>query len=68
MLIGWGHAILEDRERPVMNLFFSSTFALQEGKLCAASDAESLIYLLYFSCGGAMFSSRPVEPSRHGTD
>jgi hypothetical protein len=61
VLIGWGHAILEDRERPVMNLFFSSTFALQEGKLCAASDAESLIYLLYFSCGGVCPELDSVE-------
>jgi hypothetical protein len=61
VLIGWGHAILEDRDRPVMNLFFSSTFALQEGKLCAASDAESLIYLLYFCCGGVCPELDSVE-------
>ncbi|KAK3139249.1 hypothetical protein QOZ80_5AG0380230 [Eleusine coracana subsp. coracana] len=61
VLTGWGHAILEDRDRPVMNLFFSSTFALQEGKLCAASDAESLIYLLYFSCGGVCPELDSVE-------
>jgi len=61
VLIGWGHAILEDRDRPVMNLFFSSTFALQEGKLCGASDAESLIYLLYFSCGGVCPELDSVE-------
>uniref|UniRef100_A0A0E0K029 Protein kinase domain-containing protein n=1 Tax=Oryza punctata TaxID=4537 RepID=A0A0E0K029_ORYPU len=60
-LIGWGHAILEDRDRPLMNLFFSSTFALQEGKLCAASDAESLIYLLYFCCGGVCPELDSVE-------
>ncbi|RZC46797.1 hypothetical protein C5167_039748 [Papaver somniferum] len=52
VLIGWGHAIIEERDRPTMNLHFSSTYALQEGKLCSASDAESLIYLLYFSCSG----------------
>ncbi|CAN6815001.1 unnamed protein product [Brassica oleracea] len=51
VLIGWGHAVLEDRDRPAMNLHFSSTYALQEGKLCAASDAESLIYMLYFCFG-----------------
>ncbi|AEC09909.1 putative protein kinase-like domain superfamily [Arabidopsis thaliana] len=51
VLIGWGHAVLEDRDRPAMNLHFSSTYALQEGKLCAASDAESLIYMLYFCSG-----------------
>lgn len=61
VLIGWGHAILEDRDRPSMNLFYSSTFALQEGKLCAASDAESLIYLLYFSCGGVSPELDSVE-------
>lgn len=51
VLIGWGHAVLEDRDRPAMNLHYSSTYALQEGKLCAASDAESLIYMLYFCSG-----------------
>jgi hypothetical protein len=61
VLIGWGRAILEDRDRPSMNLFYSSTFALQEGKLCAASDAESLIYLLYFSCGGVSPELDSVE-------
>lgn len=52
VLIGWGHAVIEDKDRPAMNLLFSSTYALQEGKLCSASDAESLIYLLYFLSGG----------------
>ncbi|KAL3841114.1 hypothetical protein ACJIZ3_025705 [Penstemon smallii] len=52
VLIGWGHAILEERDRAVLNLHFSSTSALQEGKLCPASDAESLVYMLYFSFGG----------------
>ncbi|XP_044507049.1 uncharacterized protein LOC123226568 [Mangifera indica] len=61
VLIGWGHAILEDRDRPAMNLHFSSTYALQEGKLCSASDAESLIYMLYFSCGGALPDLDSVE-------
>lgn len=61
VLIGWGHAILEDKDRPAMNLHFSSTYALQEGKLCSASDAESLIYLLYYCCGGALPDLDSVE-------
>uniref|UniRef100_A0A1D1Z9K9 Putative serine/threonine-protein kinase pknB n=1 Tax=Anthurium amnicola TaxID=1678845 RepID=A0A1D1Z9K9_9ARAE len=61
VLIGWGHAVLEDRDRPSMNLFFSSTYALQEGRMCAASDAESLIYLLYFSSGGVYPNLDSVE-------
>lgn len=61
VLIGWGHAILEDRDRPAMNLHFSSTYALQEGKLCSASDAESLVYMLYFSCGGTLPELDSVE-------
>ncbi|WOK96777.1 hypothetical protein Cni_G05484 [Canna indica] len=65
VLIGWGHAVLEDRDRPSMNLFFSSTYALQEGKLCAASDAESLIYLLYYSCGGEFPELDSVEAALH---
>uniref|UniRef100_A0A1J3CBZ8 Calcium and calcium/calmodulin-dependent serine/threonine-protein kinase n=1 Tax=Noccaea caerulescens TaxID=107243 RepID=A0A1J3CBZ8_NOCCA len=60
VLIGWGHAVLEDRDRPAMNLHFSSTYALQEGKLCAASDAESLIYMLYF-CSGDLPDLDSVE-------
>ncbi|XP_074560474.1 uncharacterized protein LOC141816628 [Curcuma longa] len=60
-LIGWGHAVLEDRDRPSLNLFFSSTYALQEGKLYASSDAESLIYLLYYSCGGEFPELDSVE-------
>ncbi|XP_022746025.1 uncharacterized protein LOC111296170 [Durio zibethinus] len=62
VLIGWGHAILGDRDRPAMNLHFSSTYALQERKLCTASDAESLVYMLYFACGGAL----PVLDSVEG--
>ncbi|CAK9319657.1 unnamed protein product [Citrullus colocynthis] len=61
VLIGWGHAILEDRDRPVLNLHFSSTFALQEGKLCSASDAESLVYMLYYATGGAFPDLDSVE-------
>ena len=52
VLVEWGHAILEDRDSPGISLRFSSTYALQDGKLCPASDAESLVYLLYFLCGG----------------
>ncbi|EEF28605.1 uncharacterized protein LOC8287910 [Ricinus communis] len=61
VLVGWGHAILEDRDRPAMNLHYSSTYALQEGKLCSASDAESLVYMLYFSCGGPLPDLDSVE-------
>ncbi|PWA55541.1 protein kinase-like domain-containing protein [Artemisia annua] len=61
VLVGWGHAILEERDRPVMNLHFSSTYALQEGKLCSASDAESLVYLLYFSSGADLPELDSVE-------
>ncbi|KAI3677987.1 hypothetical protein L6452_37263 [Arctium lappa] len=61
VLIGWGHAILEERDRPAMNLHFSSTYALQEGKLCSASDAESLVYLLYFSSGSDLPDLDSVE-------
>ncbi|PKA63074.1 hypothetical protein AXF42_Ash007870 [Apostasia shenzhenica] len=61
VLIGWGHAVLEEKDRPLMNLYFSSTFALQDGKLYAASDAESLIYLLYFCCGGVFPDLDSVE-------
>ncbi|PIA48678.1 hypothetical protein AQUCO_01400924v1 [Aquilegia coerulea] len=61
VLIGWGHAVLEERDRPVMNLHFSSTYALQEGRLCSASDAESLVYLLYFTSSGAVPDLDSVE-------
>ncbi|CAI9779606.1 unnamed protein product [Fraxinus pennsylvanica] len=45
-----------------MNLHFSSTSALQEGKLCSASDTESLIFVLFFSSGGDL----PVLDSVEG--
>ncbi|XP_057506798.1 uncharacterized protein LOC130789991 isoform X1 [Actinidia eriantha] len=61
VLIGWGHAILEERDRPAMNLHFSSSYALQEGKLCSASDAESLVYMLYYSTGGNIPELDSVE-------
>ncbi|KAL8162942.1 hypothetical protein V2J09_014431 [Rumex salicifolius] len=61
VLIGWGHAVLEERDRPALNLHFSSTYALQEGKLCSASDAESLVYMLYFSSGGDLPELDSVE-------
>ncbi|XP_021297422.1 uncharacterized protein LOC110426511 isoform X2 [Herrania umbratica] len=32
-----------------------------EGKLCSASDAESLVYMLYFACGGALPDLDSVE-------
>lgn len=61
VLIGWGHAVLEERDRPAMNLHFSSTYALQEGKLCSASDVESLVYMLYFCSGGELPELDSVE-------
>ncbi|KAF9603576.1 hypothetical protein IFM89_037075 [Coptis chinensis] len=59
--ISWGRAVLEDRDSPAINLQFSSTHALQQGKLCPASDAESLIYLLYYVCGGTMEQQDSIE-------
>ncbi|KAJ6772449.1 KINASE FAMILY PROTEIN [Salix koriyanagi] len=34
---------------------------LWRGKLCSASDAESLVYVLYFACGGALPDLDSVE-------
>ncbi|KAK4410274.1 hypothetical protein Sango_0100400 [Sesamum angolense] len=48
VLISWGHAVLEDRDSPVLNLQFSSAYALQHGKLCPSSDVESLVTLSIF--------------------
>ncbi|XP_022741682.1 uncharacterized protein LOC111293173 [Durio zibethinus] len=59
--ISWGRAVLEDRDRPAINLQFSSSHALQHGKLCPASDAESLVYLLFFVCGGTMQQQDSIE-------
>lgn len=59
--ISWGRAVLEDRDSPAVNLQFSSTHALQQGKLYPASDAESLVYLLYFICGGSMQQQDSIE-------
>ncbi|OMO58811.1 hypothetical protein CCACVL1_25344 [Corchorus capsularis] len=59
--ISWGRAVLEDRDSPAINLQFSSSHALQHGKLCPASDAESLVYLLSFVCGGRMQQQDSIE-------
>ncbi|KAF8405786.1 hypothetical protein HHK36_007863 [Tetracentron sinense] len=59
--VSWGRAVLEDKDSPAINLQFSSTHALQQGKLCPASDAESLIYLLYSICGGTMQQQDSIE-------
>ncbi|KAK9725324.1 hypothetical protein RND81_05G137000 [Saponaria officinalis] len=61
VLIGWGRAVMEERDRPTMNLHFSSTYALQQGKLCSASDAESLVYMLYYCSGGELPELDSVE-------
>ncbi|CAN4118694.1 unnamed protein product [Withania somnifera] len=42
VLVCWGNAILEEMDRPAMDLHFSSTYALQEGKSCSASDGVSV--------------------------
>ncbi|KAK9292305.1 hypothetical protein L1049_020270 [Liquidambar formosana] len=59
--VSWGRAVIEDRDSPAINLQFSSSHALQHGKLCPASDAESLVYLLYFVSGGTMQQQDSIE-------
>lgn len=59
--ISWGRAVLEDRDSPAINLQFSSSNALQHGKLCPASDAESFVYLLFFICGGSIQQQDSIE-------
>lgn len=59
--VSWGRAVLEDRDSPAINLQFSSSHALQHGKLCPASDAESLVYLLFFVTGGRMHPQDSIE-------
>ncbi|WCJ37639.1 Protein kinase superfamily protein [Euphorbia peplus] len=61
VLISWGRAVLEDRDSPAINLQFSSSHALQHGKLCPSSDAESLVYLLFLVCGGNMQQQDSIE-------
>ncbi|KAG9147840.1 hypothetical protein Leryth_003441 [Lithospermum erythrorhizon] len=61
ILVSWGRAVLEDRDSPAINLQFSSAYALQHGKLCPSSDAESLIYLIFFLCGGTMQQQDSIE-------
>lgn len=61
ILVSWGRAVLEDRDRPAINLQFSSSHALQHGKLCPSSDVESLVYLLYFACGGGIEQQDSIE-------
>ncbi|KAL1815360.1 hypothetical protein ACET3Z_017934 [Daucus carota] len=61
VLVSWGRAVLEERDSPAINLQFSSAHALQNGKLCPSSDAESLVYLLYFVCGGKLQQQDSIE-------
>ncbi|KAK4764268.1 hypothetical protein SAY87_013706 [Trapa incisa] len=61
ILTSWGRAVLEDRDSPAVNLQFSSSHALRHGKLCPSSDAESLVYLLLFVCGGAIPQHDSIE-------
>ncbi|KAL5567422.1 hypothetical protein UlMin_030586 [Ulmus minor] len=61
MPVSWGRAVLEERDSPAINLQFSSSHALQQGKLCPSSDAESLVYLLLFVCGGSMEQQDSME-------
>lgn len=59
--ISWGRSVLEDRDSPAINLQFSSSHALQHGKLCPSSDAESLVYLILFVCGGSIEQQDSME-------
>jgi hypothetical protein len=68
VLTDWGHAVLEERDSPAISPKFSSTSALQEGRLCPASDAESLIYLLFFVCGGTIPEFNSMEAALHWRD
>ncbi|KAJ0623478.1 putative protein kinase-like domain superfamily [Helianthus annuus] len=62
VLVSWGRAVLDDKDTcPAVNLQFSSAYALQHGKLCPSSDAESLVYVLYYICGGKMASQEQVD-------
>jgi hypothetical protein len=46
-----GHVVLEKRDNPSIFAKFSSTFTLQEGRLCPAFNAKSLMYPLFCVCG-----------------
>lgn len=68
VLSDWGHAVLEERDSPALSPQFSSTAALQEGKLFPASDTESLVYLLYYICGGVIPEFDSMEAALHWRD
>lgn len=61
VLVSWGRAVLEERDSPALNLQFSSAHALQHGKLRPSSDVESLVYMVYYVCGGAMEQQESIE-------
>ncbi len=46
-----GHVVLEERDNPSIFAKFSSTFTLQEGRLCPIFNAKSLMYPLFCVCG-----------------
>ncbi|KAF7840194.1 kinase family protein [Senna tora] len=53
--------VQHDRDSPAINLQFSSSHALQHGKLCPSSDAESIVYVLFFISGGTMQQQDSIE-------
>ena len=61
VVMSWGRAVVEDRDSPAINIHFSSLYSLQNRKLCPSSDAESLIYLLYFASGGSIPQLDSIE-------
>jgi hypothetical protein len=48
VITNWGYDILEERDIPFIFPKNSSTFAFQEGRLCLAFDAKSLVYPFFF--------------------
>ncbi len=51
VIIGWGYVVLQERDNPCIFPKFSSTFTLQEKRLCLTSSAEGLVYPFFLVCG-----------------
>jgi hypothetical protein len=54
VLTYWGHVILEKKDNPSISPKISSTCALQEGRLCLASNVKSLVYLFFIYVTGLL--------------
>jgi hypothetical protein len=55
VITNWGYVVLEEKDIPFISPKISSTSALQEGRLCLAFDAKSLVYPFFLYVRGLLY-------------